>query len=270
MQPFPAPELRTRILRTGGIWASNQFRESLRELLRFSHKLGRECHSENCSENAPEFRELLREWPFSLRERFFFKIGVVPRFLNGVKYRSGWFLSLCSCDRSRRKMSWKRRKMLGWHVCRMKLARKIAPEGPNLEKDQSRLNAWKLQSRLKVSILTLRSPHQNRGLVGGSLEIFNLVWKFQSFQSRLKISISCSNPDFFKIWALWMFLSYECSKARKPWSANRELRGWQRRGLSRQVSRGVWKRRINRELEAKMAHKPWIREGPHREAQTMN
>ena len=27
----------------------------------FSHKLGRESHSENCSENAPEFRELLRE-----------------------------------------------------------------------------------------------------------------------------------------------------------------------------------------------------------------
>ena len=25
----------------------------------FSHKLGRECHSKNCSENTPEFRELL-------------------------------------------------------------------------------------------------------------------------------------------------------------------------------------------------------------------
>ena len=46
-----------------------------------SHKLGRECHSENCSENAPEFRELLREWPFH-SESVFFKIGVVPRFLN--------------------------------------------------------------------------------------------------------------------------------------------------------------------------------------------
>ena len=60
------------------------------------------------------------------------------------------------------------------------------------------------------------------------------------------------------------------SKARKPWSANRELRGWQRRGLSRQVSRGAWKRCINRELEAKMAHKPWIREGLNREVQTVN
>ena len=29
-----------------------------------SHKLGRECHSKNCSENTPEFRESLREWPF--------------------------------------------------------------------------------------------------------------------------------------------------------------------------------------------------------------
>ena len=47
----------------------------------FSHKLGRECHSENCSENAPEVRELLREWPFH-SESVFFKIGVVPRFLN--------------------------------------------------------------------------------------------------------------------------------------------------------------------------------------------
>ena len=47
----------------------------------FPHKLGRESHSENCSENTPEFRELLREWPFH-SESVFFKIGVVPRFLN--------------------------------------------------------------------------------------------------------------------------------------------------------------------------------------------
>ena len=50
--------------------------------------------------------------------------------------------------------------------------------------------AWNFQ------ILTLRIPHKNRGLVGGSLEIFNLAWKCRSFQSRLKISISCSNPEF--------------------------------------------------------------------------
>ena len=60
------------------------------------------------------------------------------------------------------------------------------------------------------------------------------------------------------------------SKASKPWSANRELRGWQRRVLSRQVSRGAWKRRINREFEAKMAHKLWIREGLNSEVQTVN
>ena len=41
-------------------------------------------------------------------------------------------------------------------------------------------------------------------------------------------------------------------------------------GLSRQVSRAAWKRRINRELEGKKAHKPWIREGLNREVQTVN
>ena len=46
----------------------------------FSHKLGCESHSESCSENAPEFQELLRECPFH-SESVFFKIGVVPRSL---------------------------------------------------------------------------------------------------------------------------------------------------------------------------------------------
>ena len=42
------------------ILASDQFRESLESCSenRASHKLGRESHSESCSENAPEFREL--------------------------------------------------------------------------------------------------------------------------------------------------------------------------------------------------------------------
>ena len=40
---------------------------------RVSHKLGRDCHSENCSENTPEFRELLREWPFHSESVFFFQ-----------------------------------------------------------------------------------------------------------------------------------------------------------------------------------------------------
>ena len=51
----------------------------------------------------------------------------------------------------------------------------------------------------------------------------------------------------------------------KPWTervAEKEL--------SRGVSRVAWKRRINRELEAKNAHKPWIREGLNREVQTVN
>ena len=48
-----------------------------------SHKEGRECHSESCSKNAPEFRELLREWPFHSKS-IFFKIGVVPGFLSKI------------------------------------------------------------------------------------------------------------------------------------------------------------------------------------------
>ena len=94
---------------------------------------------------------------------------------------------------------------------RVKMILAADPEGPNLEKNQSRLNAWKFQafawnfqSRLKtsisleISISTLKTPHNNRGVVGGSLEIFNLAWKCHSFQSRLQISMSCSNPDFFR------------------------------------------------------------------------
>ena len=37
---------------------------------RASHQLGRECSSETCSKNTSQFRELLREWPFPLREVF--------------------------------------------------------------------------------------------------------------------------------------------------------------------------------------------------------
>ena len=42
------------------------------------------------------------------------------------------------------------------------------------------------------------------------------------------------------------------------------------KGLSRRVSRAAWKWRMNRELEAKKEHKPWIREGLNREVQTVN
>ena len=64
--------------------------------------------------------------------------------------------------------------------------------------------AWKLQSRLKISILTLRILHKKYGVwwvarlkFSISLENvirFNLAWKFQSRRAILKI---------FKIWALW-------------------------------------------------------------------
>ena len=48
-------------------------RVALRVALRmgFSHDLGQECKSESCSENAQEFRELLREWPFHSESVFF-------------------------------------------------------------------------------------------------------------------------------------------------------------------------------------------------------
>ena len=55
------------------------------------------------------------------------------------------------------------------------------------------------------------------------------------------------------------------STARKQWTEKVA-----KKGLSRQVSRGAWKRRINRELKAKMAHKLWIREGPNSEVQRVN
>ena len=64
--------------------------------IRFSHKLGRESHSESCSENALEFRELLREWPFH-SESVFFKIGVVRRFLN---------ISICWAIYWRKELTW--------------------------------------------------------------------------------------------------------------------------------------------------------------------
>ena len=68
------------------ILASNQFRVAPRVAPRIglSHKLVVSAvpriaprmprNSENCSENAPEFRELLLEWPFH-SESVFFRIG---------------------------------------------------------------------------------------------------------------------------------------------------------------------------------------------------
>ena len=90
------------------------------------------------------------------------------------------------------------------------------PEGPNLEKNQSRLNAWKFQvfawnfqSHLKTSIsLEIFNPnfvnsHKIRGLVGGSLEIFNLAWKCHSFNLAWKFQSRRAILKFFKIWAFW-------------------------------------------------------------------
>ena len=54
----------------------------------FSHTLGRESHSESCSENAPEFRELLREWPCH-SESVFSKLGWFPGFWHFPRIHAG-------------------------------------------------------------------------------------------------------------------------------------------------------------------------------------
>ena len=89
----------------------------------------------------------------------------------------------------------------------------LYPEGPNLGKKSISLERLKTSSfRLKFSSSRLKTsisleifqvsilwiPHKIRGLVGGSLEIFNLAWKCHSFQSRLKISIPEGDLEFFQ------------------------------------------------------------------------
>ena len=67
--------------------------------------------------------------------------------------------------------------------------------------------AWQLQSRLKFSISTVRNPHKNRGLVGGSLEIFDLAWKFQSGRAIL---------NFSNLWALRVSVACEKTLVASP------------------------------------------------------
>ena len=50
------------------------------------------------------------------------------------------------------------------------------PKGPKIEKIQSRL---KFSISLEIFNPDLQNSNKNRGLVGGSLEMFNLVCKFQ-------------------------------------------------------------------------------------------
>ena len=61
-----------------------------------------------------------------------------------------------------------------------------AAEGPETrDRDPTgQRTEWK-KSRLKCSILTFRTPHNNRGSVGSSLEMFSPVWKFQSRRAIL-------------------------------------------------------------------------------------
>ena len=74
--------------------------------------------------------------------------------------------------------------------------------------------AWNFQSRLKISISIenfnpdLDKTPQKGALLCGSLEIFNLDWKFRSEIGRLKISIPERNLEFFQsLGPLGMFLA---------------------------------------------------------------
>ena len=84
-------------------------------------------------------------------------------------------------SKSTSRIGWK---YIGREICTF-------PKGPKIEK---------IQSHLKISIsiesfnLDLQnSPQKKSGLVGGSLELFNLAWKFQSRRAIL---------NFFNLWAL--------------------------------------------------------------------
>ena len=68
---------------------------------------------------------------------------------------------------------------------------KANPKGPKIEKNQSR-------SKFSISLENFNPglsafPTENRVLVGGWLEIFNLAWRFQSRRAIL---------NFFNLWAL--------------------------------------------------------------------
>ena len=83
--------------------------------------------------------------------------------------------------------------------------------------------AWKFQSRLKFSISIENfnpdldnSPHKG-ALLCGSVEIFNLDWKFQSEIGRLKISIPEQNLEIFQSLGPLGFMAYEL---RLLWHSN--------------------------------------------------
>ena len=73
----------------------------------------------------------------------------------------------------------------------------IYPKGPKIEKNQSRLKlSISIENSISLEIFNpgpSELPTKTRVLVGGSLEIFNLDWKFQSRRAIL---------NFFNLWAL--------------------------------------------------------------------
>ena len=190
-QPFPAPELRTRILRPSSPLFPALFPALSPALLGDSGFLspvagGADCNSKTPLKQAQNKNAIAR-----------------PRFSTAS--------SIISCPR----------------VC----GGSQIPKGPKIEKIQDRPPGLKIfnrdwnfqashpanpyfccgefwrsglkfsQSRLKIFNPDLqKSPQKNRGLLGGSLEIFNLDWNFHKrdwkFQSRRAIF------NFFNLWAL--------------------------------------------------------------------
>ena len=123
---------------------------------------------------------------------------------------------------------------LRWHVCRVNFERKIFFE--------PRISLRKM----------LRNFPRN-------------VWAFVLWVRKNPRKIPSKFPTKFS--------KFPCEKSKEnsPTSFCRSAGRWEGGGEGA-VERGVkssLKRRMNRELEAKKAHNPWIREGLHREVQTV-
>ena len=137
-----------------------------------------------------------------------------------------------------------------------------------------RLGGWSLQECVLRRIiwkpllrtpsenpLSLQSPQQDTGPRRTLLRsILQSVW--EHFSAKPK---GISKRMAFKMASFLIHFKGAQTVKCKPWTERVA-----EKGLSRGVSRGAWKRRLNRELEAKKAHKPWIREGLNREVQTVN
>ena len=126
------------------------------------------------------------------------------------------------------------------------------------------ISDWKFQSRLKIS-----SASENKASFCGEIlrsglkfsieiEFFNRDWKFQAWIEifkRMDWKFHAINRD----WIVSIVGPSGFSMARKPWSANRELRGWQRRGCRDRCQegpeKGAWARRKQQKTSDSQARK---------------